>query len=306
MRYLMLLLPITLVLLFYSTNVSARPEYVGSTGQTCTSCHISQEGGALNEKGLDFAASGYKWPPTKRGYRILTPIKKSVRLFVGYLHILAAFMWFGTILYVHILLRPGYASKGLPKGEVILGLSSMTIVGVTGILLTISRINHVSVLYETRWGMLLSLKIVLYAVMITSAVTVVTVVGPKLKRTRKNLSPPEDGIFNPVTLAMFDGNAGHPAFVAHKGTVYDVSGSRLWKGGNHMRLHTAGSDLTGAISRAPHGAEKIEAQKIVGTYDATKKAAKTSVQKAFYFIAYMNLTLVFSVLLVIAFWRWGG
>jgi hypothetical protein len=28
--------------------------------------------------------------------------------------------WFGTILYVHILLKAAYAVKGLPKGELIL------------------------------------------------------------------------------------------------------------------------------------------------------------------------------------------
>ncbi len=307
MRYpLLLLFFATFALFFFPSQADARPEYAGSTGQVCSSCHIGPEGGALNEEGLNFAASGYVWPPTKSGYRILTPIKKSVRLFVGYLHILAAFMWFGTILYVHIMLRPGYASKGLPKGEVILGLSAMTIVGVTGVLLTISRISNISVLYGTRWGMVLSLKILIYITMITSAGLVVTVIGPRLRRTKKHLAPPKDGVFDPATLAAFDGNAGRQAFVAYKGKVYDVSSLNLWKEGSHMRLHTAGGDLTGSIARAPHGAEKIEKQKCVGSYDATKTAAKSPAQKAFYFIAYMNLTLVFCLLFVIALWRWGG
>ena len=307
MRYpLLLLFFVTFALFFFSPPAEARPEYSGSTGQICSSCHIGPEGGALNEKGLDFAASGYTWPPTKSGYRILTPIKKSVRLFVGYLHILAAFMWFGTILYVHILLRPGYASKGLPKGEVILGLSAMTIVGATGVLLTISRINNISVLYGTRWGVLLSLKILIYITMITSAAIVVTVIGPRLRRAKKHLALPKDGVFDPATLAAFDGKAGRQAFVAYKEKVYDVSSLSLWNGGSHMRLHTAGGDLTGSLARAPHGAEKIEGQKCVGSYDSTKIALKTPAQKAFYFIAYMNLTLVFCVLFVIALWRWGG
>ncbi len=307
MRYsLLLLLFVTFALLFSSPPAEARPEYAASTGQACSSCHTGPEGGALNEKGLDFASSGYKWPPTKSGYRVLTPIKKSVRLFIGYLHILAAFMWFGTILYVHIMLRPGYASKGLPKGEVILGLSAMTIVGLTGMFLTISRINDISVLYETRWGLLLSLKILIYITMITSAAIVVTLIGPRLRRAKKHLAPPKDGVFDPVTLALFDGKAGRSAYVAYKGKVYDFSSLKLWEDGSHMRLHTAGGDLTGSLARAPHGAEKLEGLKCVGSYDSTKKVLKTPVQKAFYFIAYMNLTLVFCVLFVIALWRWGG
>jgi hypothetical protein len=69
--------------------------------------------------------------------------------------------------------------------------------------------------------------------------------------------------------------------------------------------HHAGSDLTDAIAKAPHGEEKLASLNIVGTYDASLKPPKTFAQKAFYFIAYMNLVIVFVVLAVIAFWRWG-
>jgi predicted heme/steroid binding protein len=182
----------------------------------------------------------------------------------------------------------------------------MTIVGLTGMLLTVSRINDISVLYETRWGLLLSLKMLIYITMITSAAIVVTLIGPRLRRAKKYLAPPKDGVFDPVTLALFDGSRDQLAFVAYKGKVYDVSGLRLWEDGSHMRLHTAGGDLTGSLARAPHGAEKLEGLKCVGSYDSTKKVLKTPAQKAFYFIAYMNLTLVFCLLFVIALWIWGG
>ena len=275
MKYpLLILLSVTLAALFFSTAASARPEYAERIGQPCTACHAGPEGGALNRTGLDFSASGNVWPPTKSGYRILTPIKRSVRFFVGYLHMLAAFMWLGTILYVHILLRPGYASKGLPKGEVILGLSAMAVVGITGALLTISRISDISVLYGTRWGLLLLLKMLIYLTMVTSAAVVVTVVGPRLKRAKRNLSPPSDGLFDPTTLAAFDGEAGRQALVAYNGNVYDVTGMMLWPEGKHMRLHSAGSDLTDALARAPHGAGTIEACPKVGTYDAARQPPK--------------------------------
>src|SRR3972149_732872 len=122
-----------LFVLFLSTIAYATPEYSARTVEGCMSCHLSPEGGKLSEKGLEYAASGYEWPPTG-GYRVLGPIKKSIRLLIGLLHVVAAFLWFGTILYVHILLRPGYASKGLPRGEMFLGIVSMAVVGISGLL----------------------------------------------------------------------------------------------------------------------------------------------------------------------------
>ena len=44
---------------------------------------------------------------------------------------MAAIMWFGAIMYVHLLLKPSYASQGLPKGELRLGLISMNVVFIT-------------------------------------------------------------------------------------------------------------------------------------------------------------------------------
>lgn len=281
----------------------ATPEFSERTEQGCQTCHIDPEEGSLRKAGLEFAASGYVWPPVG-GYRVLGPIRRSVRFGVGLFHVLAAFMWFGTILYVHLILRPAYAAKGLPKGEVAVGMVSMIIVGMSGTLLTISRIRSVGVLFNSPWGIVLSIKIALYIVMILSAAFVILFVGPKLRSGKRKADLPGDGIFDPVTLAAFDGKDGKPAYAAHGGKVYNLSGSPFWKGGVHMN-HSAGGDMTAAIGRAPHGVEKLEAFTAVGRYDASREAPKTAAQKTFYFIAYMNLTLVFAVLTVISFWRWG-
>lgn len=281
----------------------AKPEYAERTQQGCLICHINEDGGAINNKGLEFSASGYVWPPVG-GYRILGPIKKSVRLFIGSLHIIAAFLWFGTILYVHLLLRPAYAARGLPKGEVILGMVSMWIVGISGILLTVSKIRSIDVLYSSPWGIVLSVKIIFYLIMITSALFVVFFIGPKLKKGPGASLNLDVDVFDPLTLSACDGKEGRPTYVAYKGKVYDMGGIMLWKNGIHMK-HSSGNDLTAFISKAPHGEEKLETLKIVGTYDAGRKPPKTFAQKAFYFIAYMNLVIVFCVLLTIAYWRWG-
>jgi predicted heme/steroid binding protein/uncharacterized membrane protein len=53
--------------------------------------------------------------------------------------------------------------------------------------------------------------------------------------------------------------------VAVDGYVYDVSASKLWKGGLHMKRHHAGRDLSGDIAAAPHGREVLEKVRRVGT-----------------------------------------
>ena len=53
--------------------------------------------------------------------------------------------------------------------------------------------------------------------------------------------------------------------MAVDGFVYDVSASKLWKGGLHMKCHHAGRDLSGDITAAPHGKEVLEKVRRVGS-----------------------------------------
>lgn len=53
-------------------------------------------------------------------------------------------------------------------------------------------------------------------------------------------------------LAEFNGQGGNPAYVAYKGTVYDVGDSMMWDDGDHEGLHRAGGDLTDEHDDAPH------------------------------------------------------
>ena len=294
---------IVFFIFFLPISLPATPDYAEDTKQGCLICHLEEDGGDINEMGLKFSASGYVWPP-EGGYRILGPVRKTVRFAFGMFHIIAAFMWFGTIMYVHLILKPGYAVRGLPKGEVALGMASMLIVGITGVLLTISKIRSLDVLYSSPWGITLSVKIMLYLVMISSALFVVIFIGPKLKRGMKKSIPEIPEIFDPETLSHFDGKEGRPAYIAYKNRVIDMANLKLWKNGQHMK-HAAGHDMTDSLPKAPHGEEKLEVLPLIGKYDGSRKPLKTPVQKAFYFIAYMNLSIVFCVLIVIAYLRWG-
>jgi predicted heme/steroid binding protein len=203
------------------------------------------------------------------------------------------------------MLRPGYAKQGLPRGEVMLGSVSMLAVGISGALLTFSRIGGLEVLTGSPWGRLLSAKIALYLVMVSTALVAVLFIGPRLKKQRTApASAPPDGIFDAGTLASFNAKDGRPAYIAYQGTVYDVSALAKWKGGTHMK-HPSGTDLSDALGRAPHGTEKLDGLPVAGTYDPERKAPLTPHQKTFYVIAYLNLGLVFAVLFVISIWRWG-
>lgn len=74
--------------------------------------------------------------------------------------------------------------------------------------------------------------------------------------------------FDPEELAAFDGKEGRPGYVAHAGKVYDVSESKLWKDGVHMRRHKTGGDLTTDIQAAPHGPEMLDRCPQVGVVRA--------------------------------------
>lgn len=282
----------------------ATPDYAVKTGEDCVMCHESEEGGKLNEIGVSFQASGYHWP-VEDTYKPILHISGSPKAILGFVHFVFGFLWFGTILYVHILLRPAYASKGLPRGEVTVGIVSMILVGLSGIALTFSVIHDASVLVKTKWGVLLSVKIALYLIMVSSAIFVVTCLGPRLRKSREKAKRPGGQVFGPKSLSTFDGKEGVPAYVAYKGKVYDVSSSRLWKKGEHFRKHIAGNDLTSAMGGAPHDADILERMDEVGRYDPALQSSLTPPQRLFYIVAYTNLGLVFFVLLVIAFWRWG-
>jgi predicted heme/steroid binding protein/uncharacterized membrane protein len=72
--------------------------------------------------------------------------------------------------------------------------------------------------------------------------------------------------FDPEELAQASGKEQNPVYVAHQGKVYDLSASKLWKGGLHMKRHQAGNDLSADITAAPHTPEVLERFPQVGVF----------------------------------------
>jgi len=70
--------------------------------------------------------------------------------------------------------------------------------------------------------------------------------------------------FTQEDLAQYNGKDGKPVYIAHKGNVYDVSESKMWRSGLHMRRHVAGADLTAHIQAAPHDTGVLERYPQVG------------------------------------------
>ncbi|MGD8259136.1 MAG: cytochrome b5 domain-containing protein [Desulfobacterales bacterium] len=70
--------------------------------------------------------------------------------------------------------------------------------------------------------------------------------------------------FDAATLATYNGENGSPIYVAHDGKVYDVSESKLWRNGVHMKRHLAGKDLTTDIQAAPHDLDVLARYPQVG------------------------------------------
>jgi predicted heme/steroid binding protein/uncharacterized membrane protein len=70
--------------------------------------------------------------------------------------------------------------------------------------------------------------------------------------------------FDSDTLAQFNGQDGRPVYIAYRGKVFDVSRSKLWAGGLHMKRHHASRDLSADIEAAPHGEEVFERYPQVG------------------------------------------
>jgi predicted heme/steroid binding protein/uncharacterized membrane protein len=289
-------------ILIFSPSIShPTPEYAEQTGFECQTCHIDGAGGKLTKTGEDFRED----LKAKSLYRPLSPIQKVVRLAIGYLHLLTAIAWFGTILYVHILLKPAYAAKGLPKGELILGWLGIIILSITGVLLTIARIPTWKMFFTTRFGILLSVKIFLFMIMVTTAVIVTFFIGPKLRKQRAQTLPKNKNRLTLEDLQHFDGKENRPAYFAYRDKVYDVGSSKFWKGGNHFKKHFAGTDLTDLLKTAPHGEEKIwQMPEGAELAPLETKAEKSGHEKTFYFMAYMNLIFVFLITFVIALWRW--
>ncbi len=87
-------------------------------------------------------------------------------------------------------------------------------------------------------------------------------------------------VYTSEKLAEANGKQGSPTLVAVDGKVYDVSSSKKWADGIHMKRHSAGANLSTEINSAPHGREVLERFQVVGTLDETLREAPAGIRGA--------------------------
>lgn len=75
-------------------------------------------------------------------------------------------------------------------------------------------------------------------------------------------------------LSVFNGQNGQPAYIAVRGTIYDVSQSPMWQSGQHADVHQAGCDLTQELKAAPHVAAVVERFPVVGHLEERLEPAR--------------------------------
>ena len=75
-----------------------------------------------------------------------------------------------------------------------------------------------------------------------------------------------------ATLPSHDGREGRRGIVAVSGKLYEVTESRLWRNGSHIKQHQAGQYLTAALESAPHGPEVLEKVPMIGELLGTDAA----------------------------------
>jgi len=177
------------------------------------------------------------------------------------------------------------------------------IMGVTGLVLTHFRVDSLSILFGTRFGILLLVKVGIFLLMVMTALFAVFFLGPRLRKREPHQEKLTGNRLTSDELEAFDGRGGQPAYFAYRGKAYDGTKSRFWKDGLHFGRHRAGADLTKFLEQAPHGDEKISAMPQVAEL-VSAEPTQTSYEKIFYVLAYFNLVAVFLIILILALWRW--
>jgi predicted heme/steroid binding protein/DMSO/TMAO reductase YedYZ heme-binding membrane subunit len=98
-------------------------------------------------------------------------------------------------------------------------------------------------------------------------------------------------------LARFDGREGRPAYIAVDGTVYDVSASARWAGGQHVKCDLgskAGRDLSSEIKSAPKSMRGLVAQMpVVGSLVTGEERGRPAAKAALPALAVLLLAVPF-------------
>jgi predicted heme/steroid binding protein len=322
------------VFFFSAPHLTATPEFAEQTEKSCAFCHDGPNGGPLTTAGKAFIRNGYSYPIPKRiidkTIQLESPFHRTVRGILGYIHLITAAIFVGTIFFVHMFLKPRSLRGGIPGGEKKLGLSCMSILAASGIYLTWYRLDRAAAFFDSRFGVLLFIKILLFVLLLALGILAVTLINKRMRREAQGqpgdgaaaaqartgsggasgtaAGAPPDG-FSIGNLGRYDGKEGRPAYVMYRNKVYDVTESQKWKEGSHFTQHAAGTDLTKAMGNAPHTEEVLSRFPVVAAVSQDEKSSGRKAfgiaQRIFVTMAYVNLAIVILILLCVGAWLFG-
>ena len=134
-KYAIIFVFIPLLFLTLGSLADATDQYAARTGKGCIFCHQESTGGQLKVAGFAYIKNAYRYPIPDRilekAQSFQSPVHRILRFIIGYLHLLAATVFFGTIFYIHLFVGPRKLKGGIPKAERLLGLSCMGAVSYT-------------------------------------------------------------------------------------------------------------------------------------------------------------------------------
>lgn len=81
-------------------------------------------------------------------------------------------------------------------------------------------------------------------------------------------------------LVKYDGKNGNKAYVAVDSVIYDVSGLKSWKNGEHKMGVKAGFDQSEKILKSPHGKGVLKKLPVVGKLIPTVNVQAPAVEPA--------------------------
>lgn len=229
-------------------------------------------------------------PPTAAGPILVLPAW--LRTLLLWAHLVAMVAWLGAIIFVHLVQTPKVAGQGIPRGYLKLAWPSISVLGVSGVLLTLADITSLGVLTDGRWGRLLLTKIGIYVVLAGIAFFVTMIMSPRLRRMNEQQ---QHGRGRNQEQWKLEGRVTF----CYAGKIYDVTGSKLWREGRHAKQHEAWHDLTDSLAGAPHGPEVFDRFPVVG---GGEDVTVPVMMRVFVALAYFNLFLGIAALFVVAAW----
>ncbi len=76
-------------------------------------------------------------------------------------------------------------------------------------------------------------------------------------------------VYSKSQLALRNGVELNEVWIAYKGSIYDVTRSKLWRKGEHYE-HWAGQDLTDELKDAPHNDNVFDKFEVIGLLNNRK------------------------------------